>query len=244
MANYVPLNTETHRSMRVIADRGAEYGENIHICPVVADELSNLVLDYPACLIKDPNNGQFGLCVLLGFESGENLFLEGDCWDACYVPANMRCMPFRVAFTTAEGEPHKPENTVLTIDLDSSRVQEERGEALFNSDGSPSAFLQNINGELSRLMSGVESTRAFIDLLVDKDLIEPARISVSFADGEKKNFDGLYTINHEKLAGLPEETVQLMYERGYLQACTMIVVSMGQVQRLINLRNARRAAGA
>lgn len=244
MANYVPLNSEIHRNTRVITDRGAEYGENTHICPAVADELNNLVLDYPVCLIKDPNTGQFGLCVLLGFEPGENLFLDGDRWNACYVPAHMRCMPFRVAFTTAEGEPHKPENTVLTIDMDSKRVHEERGEALFNSDGSPSAYLQNINGTLSGLVSGVETTRVFIDLLVEHDLIESARISVTFAGGEKQNFEGLYTVNHEKLAGLDEETVQLMHQRGYLQACTMLVVSMGQVQRLINLRDARRSAGA
>lgn len=243
MANLVPLSSEIHRNTRIIIDHGAEYGENQHICPVVADELRNLVLDYPVCLIKDPNTGQFGMFALLGFEPGDNLYLEGDRWNALYVPAHIRCHPFRVAFTSAEGEPRKPENSVLTIDMDSNRVQEERGEALFNSDGSQSAYLQNISDMLSGMMGAFESTSAFIDLLVENDLVEPARLSVTFGDGEKQNYDGLYTVNDEKLAGLTGDTLQLMNERGYLQACTMLIASMGQVRRLVSLRNARQAVG-
>lgn len=239
MPNPTAISPETHSKTRVIADRGARFGENIHFCPVLADELQNLVRDYPVCLMKDPGTGQFGLFALLGFEPGENLFLEEDRWNATYVPIHIRRQPFMVAFTSKEGEPRKAENAVITLDMDSNRVQEEQGELLFGTDGSQTEFLQNMVRLLSGLMTGLEATEIFVKFLVDQDLLEPAQLNITFAGGEKKRFEGLYTVNGEKLRELSGEALQNMHNNGYLQACTLIGVSMGQVQRLIELRNAR-----
>ena len=103
MANPVALNNKTHRDLRVITSRGAGFGENIHIVPVIADELGNLVLDYPVCLIKDPETGRFKMSALLGFDPGENLYLEGDRWNALYVPLHVQRQPFMVGYSAPGG---------------------------------------------------------------------------------------------------------------------------------------------
>ena len=62
MSNPVILHNDTHRKLRVITTRGAEFGEKTHIVPVLGDELHNLVLDFPVYLMKDKD----GLVVYVG----------------------------------------------------------------------------------------------------------------------------------------------------------------------------------
>ena len=144
MVNQVALNKNTHRKLRVITDRGAEYGENVHIVPVIADELQSLVLEYPVCLIKNPATDHFEMSALLGFEADENLYLDGNEWQATYIPLHIRRQPFLVGFSEDEQGNRDPNSGLLSVDLDSPRVQESEGEALFNEDGSNSEFLDQV----------------------------------------------------------------------------------------------------
>lgn len=236
MAKVVALNNEMHRNLRVITRRGAEFGENVNLVPVVADELRSLVLEYPVCITKNPHNGQFSLCALLGFEPAENLFLNGDVWQAEYIPLHILRQPFMVGYS---GQTERAAEAIISLDIESDRVQEQEGERLFNEDGSQSSYLQEMSGILSRLMSGTASTDAFLKSLADNDLIEAAQLSVRFANGEYKRYDGLYTVNEEQLGQLASDQVVEMYQRGYLQAAYWLSVSMGQVRKLIALKNAR-----
>jgi len=240
MAKQVALNSEIHRNLRVNTSRGAEFGENIHIVPVIADELRSLVLDYPVCMIKDPETGRFSLSALLGFEPGENLFLEGDRWNASYLPLHVRRQPFMVGFSLDENGHRIPDSAVISIDMDNPRVQESRGEALFKEDGSSTEYLDGVSNLLFGLMNGIESTNVFIETLVELDLVEMAQINITFADGEQKTYDGIYTVHDEKLSELEGEVLQSLHDRGFLQASFLILASMGHVQKLIKLKNTRR----
>jgi hypothetical protein len=240
VVNLVALNNQQHKHLRVITARGAEFGENVHLLPVIADELSKLVLDYPVCMTKDPETGRFGLTALLGFDAGENLFLDGNRWKATYVPLHVRRQPFMVGFSRDQEGNKTSDGAVITLDLDSSRVQETEGEFLFNEDGSNSKFLDAVSDILSSLMSGIEATKAFIETLSSHDLIEPAQINITFADGEQKRYDGLYTVNDEKLHELSADVLLQMYQNGYLQACILLNASVGHVSKLIGWKNALR----
>lgn len=236
MANNIVLDTKKHRNTRIITKRGAEFGENMHCVPVIADELRHLVLEYPVCLIKDNNTGKFGLYALHGLEPGENLFLHGDEWNATYIPLHIKRQPFTVGVTGKDGDKPTPENTVLTIDMDNTRVQESEGEALFDDKGNATEYLKGVSNLLQGLIPGIIKTDAFIDTLAEHDLIESVQLTVSFADGEEKKFDGLYTINEDNLQELSGELVQEFHQKGYLQACNLLLASIGNVQKLINLK--------
>lgn len=240
VVNPVAINNDAHKNVRVITRRGADFGENSHFVPVVADEVGNLVLDYPVFFLQDTQSGEFTLNAILGFESGENLFLDGDKWDATYLPVQVRRQPFMVGLQT-EGNDQSKSRGVLSLDMDSKRVSETEGEALFNEDGTGTPFLENMNGLISRLMAGIESTKAFIKALQEHDLIMATKLDVRFGDGTSKSFDGLHCVKEEKLRELSDETITEFYKKGYLQACFMIMASMGNVQKLIALKNQRAA---
>ncbi|GAB2505036.1 SapC family protein [Microbulbifer agarilyticus] len=241
MSNTVALNNESHRNLKVMTKRGAAFGEATHLVPVVANELRNLVLEYPVCITKDPKNGQFSLCALLGFEPGENLFLQGDNWEAQYVPMHIRRQPFMVGYRNPEAEPGEDKGAVITLDMDSPRVNSDGssadGERLFDDEGSNTPFMNEVSDLLGQLMGGMESTTAFLKFLADNDLIEPAHINVQFASGEQKRYEGLYTVNDEKLQQLEADKLVYMHQHGYLQAAYWLSASMGQVRKLIQRKN-------
>lgn len=238
MANLVLLDSNKHRNLRVITSRGAEYGENVHLVPVIADELSGLVLDYPVCLLKDEETGQFGLHALLGFDPGENLYLSGDKWDATYVPLHVKRQPFMVGIAANQGEEATSENAVITIDLDSKRVQQSEGEALFTEVGSRTAYLTAIDSLLAELMNGIKTTEAYVAAIAELDLIESAQVNITFANGDQRTYDGLYTINADKLNELSGEALEELNRKGFLQASYLLLASMGQLQKLIARKNA------
>ena len=244
MADIQVLSSELHRNLRVVTKRGAEYGENIHIVPVAADELRNLVLEYPVILVKDRDSGRYTLCAMLGFEEGENLFLDGEEWDASYIPAQIRRQPFSLLYTAEKDGKPDPKSIVISIDMESDRIQEEEGEALFDEDGGQTDYLKSVHDLLAGIGPASRATEAFIDTLSEHDMIEPGRLDVQFGEGQKKSFDGLYSINEEKLGKLEGDTLVDFYKRGYLQAAWMLLASLGNMRKLLVRRTKESAASA
>ena len=243
MTDIKPLDSEQHRNLRVVTKRGAEYGEDTHIVPVVADELRILALEYPVVLMKDQASGRFGMCALLGFENGENLFLDGEKWDAVYLPLHLRWQPFSLSYTARKDGVPDPASLVISLDMDSKRVQEHEGEVLFNEDGSQSTFLQSVNDLLSGIEPAAATTEVFIDALADHDLIEAAQLDVQFGGGEQKRFEGFYSVDSDKLGKLEGEALADLYKRGFLQGAWLMLASLGNIQKLL-VRKGRRDPSA
>jgi hypothetical protein len=238
LANPVILNNDTHRKLRVITTRSAEYGEKVHVVPVIGDELSEVALDFPVYLMKNDETGKFSLYALMGLEPDENLYLQGERWAASYLPLHMRRTPFLLTPTDEEKRTTEDNEAKIAIDMDSKRISESKGQAIFNENGSKTPYLESIIKVLSVLVMGIESTEAFISLLVEHDLIESTQINMTFVNGEKRSLQGLYIINADKLDGLKGEVLQEFHSRGFLQASYMMVASMGQITKMINMKNA------
>ncbi|NHN38379.1 SapC family protein [Pseudomaricurvus alcaniphilus] len=233
MARPEMLSLEAHKNTRIITARGAAYGDNVHMVPVTARELPRLVVDFPVVMIKNNETGQFELTVLLGFEPGENLYLEDDKWTTRYIPLHLQRQPFMVGFQTRKGDDPGAKNAVMSLDMDSNRVSTTEGEPLFLEDGKKSPLLERMDGILSELMSGTELTKVFLAKILELELIEPAQMDVTFPSGKKMRYDGVYTVNAEKLAALEGEQLQELHKRGFLQACHIMMASLGQFNKLI-----------
>ncbi|MEM1144800.1 MAG: SapC family protein [Pseudomonadota bacterium] len=243
MPDLVALDRSKHKDLRVITRRGEDLGDRVHLVPVVASELSSLVLDYPVCFLKEDNTGQFGLYAILGFEAGENLFLSGEQWEASYIPLHLRRQPFLVAQPPGNGAAQGDAQAegILTIDMASQRIGSSQGEPLFTPEGEKSPFLEAVEKALGELLIGARATEALIRALLKNDLVESAQVNVEFASGEKRNFDGLYTVNASKLKSLSGDMLGEFHRRGYLLACHLLIASLGQMRGLIR-RKERRAS--
>lgn len=221
MSNIVLLNSEAHKHLKIRSGTSVELGDGQRFVPVVPGEFQFLVAHYPLLFSKDAGTGAFFCGAVLGFDEGENLFLDED----CYRPLNLRRMPFYTA-----GEE-------IAIDLDHARVGQ-AGDALFSESGEPTQFLAGIAGALRELRHGGEKMKEFIDTLLRLKLIEALDVTLSFDDG-KRELQGLYTINRETLAALDDADVVDLFRRGYLQQIHFMIASLRHIASLANKKNRR-----
>ncbi len=237
MVNPELLTVDQHKNIRVVTGHGEKYGENVHLVPVLAAELRSLVLEFPVYFLKNPDTGKFELYAMLGFEPGENLYLDGDKWTSVYLPLNIRRQPFMVGLSNRTTGAVGEERAVITIDMDSKLVSQVEGEPLFNEDGTRSLYLNRVEQVLSSMISGSEATEKFVEFLSEKDLIEGVKLDVDF-NGQEKSFQGMYTINEDKLKELKGKDLADMHKNGYLMAAQLMLVSIGNVRKMVDRKTA------
>lgn len=237
MVNPELLTVDQHKNIRVVTGHGEKYGENVHLVPVLAVELRSLVLEFPVYFLKNPDTGKFELYAMLGFEPGENLYLDGDKWASVYLPLNIRRQPFMVGLSNRTTGAVGEERAVITIDMDSKLVSQVEGEPLFNEDGTRSLYLNRVEQVLSSMISGSEATEKFVEFLSEKDLIEGVKLDVDF-NGQEKSFQGMYTINEDKLKDLKGKDLADMHKNGYLMAAQLMLVSIGNVRKMVDRKTA------
>jgi len=218
------LNSHDHRDLRVRGEASARLGDNQRFVPLIAGEFAVAGAHYPILLTKDANTGGFFAGAMLGFDEGENLFLDADGMTS-YRPLNLQRGPF---FTAGED---------LAIDLDSPRI-DAGGEPLFV-DGAPSAYLNSMMQLFRDLVPGVEVTRVFVETLVRKKLVEPIDITVSFDDGGKRILQDLYTVDQDMLKALPDADVLDLFRRNYLYLIYTMIGSLKQIPALGRRKNQR-----
>jgi hypothetical protein len=215
-----------HRDLRVQAEAAAKFGDNQRFVPVVIAEFPLLVPHYPILFSKDSDTGAFFCGAMLGIDEGENLFLKKDGrGQEGYRPLNLQRAPFFVS-----GED-------LAIDLDHARLAVDDGQALFNDQGEPTAYLESIKAAFQQLKRGAEMTKRFTAALLNSNLLEPVDIILSFDDGSKRNLADLYTVNQEVLRQLPDAAVLELFRRGYLQLIYLLIASLKQIPILAQKKN-------
>lgn len=243
MTNPVPLNPELHKSLRIVTERGAKFGDDVHIVDVFPSEFRSLMAYYPVVFSKSAETGRFVSASIFGFEPGENLFVSGDVWDAPYVPLNIRRQPFYVqAGEAPAGSDSRPAHPIIALDTDSKRIQLHDGEALFQANGEETEFLKGVHEMLARVIQGSAVSMAFSEKLQSLNLIEQLDFDIKFDNGTTRSMQGLYIVSEEKLRELPTDDVVALHASGYLGAIYAMIASLSQIGALIVRKN-RKIAG-
>ena len=236
MPTTVLLNNVDHQSLRVLGDRGAAYGDDVMLAPTFPGEFRNLQAHYPIVFQRAPEGGSFQPVALLGFQEGQNLFLNEAGWDASVVPLALEREPF---FIGVQGE-----ELLVHVDLDSPRLSRTEGEALFLPHGGSTEYLERMNSVLLALHEGLQSTPAFVAALLRHGLLESFVLDLERPDGSQSRLAGFHTIHEERLAELGGAALEQLHEAGYLQAVYMAVASLSNFRALIERLNRRAARGA
>jgi hypothetical protein len=232
MANSVPVKSDQHKNLKVASQRDLSHVADQHIAPINALEFSQAATSYPIVIVKDPDSSRFRSVVMLGLESGENLYHSDDKWDAIYVPQSISMVPFGLGL-----DPEK-ENTLTTcIDLDSKFVGEDKDNALFDADGKDTDFYKGVQESLGRLYESEVMSEKFIKELEENNLLKELELNITFSSNQTKKLVGLYGINEESLLALSDDKVLDFHKRGLFIPIHAMLGSASQVNRLAQLRN-------
>ena len=234
MANPVLLNNVDHKDLRVNCARGADLGDEVMFAPTFPAEFRNLQAHYPIVFRKAGDGVSFEAIALLGFQEGENLFLQRHRWDAAYLPLTIERQPFLIGVNGGELTVH--------VDLDNPRVGTGSGEAVFLPHGGTTEYLERVNAILLTIHQGLQTMPAFVAALLEHELLESFVLDIELDDGSQNRLAGFYTINEERLGALTGPALERLHKLGYLQAIYLAIASLSQFRALIERKNRAHAA--
>lgn len=226
--NYVPLDKNKHKSIKIAVKNDFSYAKGTHIAAASIKEFAQLGSSIPLVFIQDPNTQRHHVVAMLGMEANQNLFVNENGWQAPHVPLNVLRYPFDV----------RPENGTdkLTVFIDENcDMLGDEGTELFDENGEPSEYLQNRQKFLGDLANSEMSTQQFVKKMVEFDLLDPINIVCIHKDGTQRNVTGIMSINERKLIELSDEKVLELHRSGFLGAAYSMMLSLGQLSRLIEL---------
>jgi hypothetical protein len=237
MTSVAALNFEAHKQLRVKTSHPSPASEGQHLIPVLVGEYVLAGADFPIVFVKNEDSGKMHSTAMTGIKLQQNLFFTKTDWLAKYVPVSVRPSP--IALVPSREDENQ---LVICVIEDSPFLNNEEGEVLFNDDGEQSDYLKQ-QTELAREARGqVALTDAFIQKLLDLELLKSNPIKVQ-PQGEKPyELAGLHVIDEKALNELPDEEFQALRKSGFLPPIYAILSSMYRLDNLLTMYHQQHEA--
>lgn len=216
----VPVSSGRHGKASV--EVGEQYGFARHLnsIPLMAVEFPMAAADY--AIVFAVNGDGIVPVVILGARQSENLYLTDDNkWRANYIPAFVRRYPF-VFSASDDGEKF----TLCVDEAFQGLNYLGRGQPLFDAEGKPTAYVDNVLKFLQDYRAQHLRTEAFCKTLKELDLVEPMQAQFTLADGEKMSLGGFTVVNRAKLKALDDETLARLVRSDELELINLHLYSM------------------
>ena len=206
-----PLTRARHGNWSVEIGTGFEFARHATSVPLTAVEFPFAAPEYP--IVFAGTDEAMMPAAILGARQNENLFVGADGkWSARYVPAFVRRYPF--VFASSE------DRKTFTLCIDESYPgcnQEGRGEALFDAEGKPTAFLDGRLKFLQEYQTQFDRTLALCKRLRELDLLEPMQAKITFGAGTSASVTGFGIVSRERLKALGADVLQQLAKNDALE---------------------------
>jgi len=221
----VPISRARHGDCHV--EVGADYAftGDVNSVPLMAVEFPQAASEY-AIVFAGPD-GELMPAVILGIRGNENLFLsdKNHDWQAKYIPAFIRRYPFVFS--------RNDDRFVLCIDEAYPGLNREgRGAALFDAEGKPSPYVDNVLKFLQEFQAQFLRTQAFCRKLKELDLLEPMQAQVVMGSGSRIALGGFMAVSRTKLKALPGEKLAELAATDELELLYLHLQSMRNFEGL------------
>ena len=195
----VPVSRASHGDCFIETNPTYGFSDDVNSVPLMAVEFANAASEY--VIVFAGAGDEVMPAVILGLRDHENLFLAKDsAWGGRYIPAFLRRYPF--VFSQSE------DRFLLCVDEQFPGFNREgRGQALFNENGEPSTYVENILKFMQEFQAQSIRTQAFCKKLKELDLLEPMQAMITQGSGAKLSLGGFMAVSRAKLKGLPTETL-------------------------------------
>lgn len=244
MSQYQLLDNLTHRDLRVLTHFGADLGDPTGLVPVWPTEFAEVQREYPIFFRKD-GQGDYQAVALLGFDGGENLYIEGDRWNASYLPGAVARGPFLIGFQEQHAGGELRREPVIHVDPDHPRVSRDgRGAAVFLPKGGHSPYLEHVTTVLRGIHDGAAAAAAMYAELDTLGLLQPTELELQFDEAHGARLTGLHAIDRERLAALDAGQVHGLHRSGLLEGVYLVLSSLYNMRRLIAEKQRRLRAAA
>lgn len=232
----VSLTPTAHKGLRIDDIGTADHIAKNHFAKVYTPEFTKAGVDYPIIFVKDPESGAFFAAGMWGLEVGENLFVEDGRWLGGYFPASVRCYPFAV-----QPDSEDPERLFIGIHETASIISKDKGNLIFNDDGTETEWMNEVKEFLVRVFQQEEMTKKFVNTLNELDLLSPQSLTINNSvTGKKHDVSGFYVVDKEKLANLSDEKILELRKSGALEVIYSHLMSLDSLDKLLRKKNIKQ----
>lgn len=233
MSQHQILTPEAHADLRIRAEVAAELGDGVSVALAVPAEFRRLACEYPLLFRRDGAGGSWTALALLGFEPGENLFIAGTRWDAACKPLSIAVQPFLIGRSADGAGPSR-----VHIDMAHPRIATGgEGIRVFDDQGAPSPFLEEMIEMLGALDDGYRASADFFAAVDRYDLLEPFSMDVKLDSGTSHRLVGYHLVDEAKLAALEPGILAELHRDGHLEPLYMTLASQGNLGKLVRRKN-------
>lgn len=237
MSDHAILNLQAHSELRIRQERGAGLGDAVMCCITFPREFRRVAAEYPILFRMNEARDGYTALAMFGFTDGENLYLDGDRWDAEYLPLAMDIQPFLIGGADPQGQKQ------VHIDMASPRIGAGEGVRLFDETGRGTPFLEDIAGKLGALDEGYQLSADFFAAMERHQLLEPLSLEITLEDGSTNRLVGFHAIDERKLEKLGAAALGELEANDHLMPLFMAVASVGQLSKLVTRKNRRNRHG-
>jgi hypothetical protein len=192
----VPVSHSRHADASVEPSSNYAFAARINAVPLTAVEFQRAAAEF--AIVFTEVAGDVTPAAVLGVRGQQNLYLTEDAqWRARYVPAFIRRYPF--VFAASE------DRETLTLCVDETYPgfnREGRGQRLFEMDGKPSGYVEQVMKFLQEYQAHFDRTRQFGKRLRELNLLEPMQMTVTTPAGAKQGLGGFFGVQRERLRSL------------------------------------------
>jgi hypothetical protein len=225
MTKLVAVQKRTHSQKVWRRPAGYQFVAQEPLAPIVLVEAMHVGAGMPIVFVEQ--TGGYAPMAMMSPTPKQNFFVGPDGrWLGGYVPAQLRCYPFRLA------QPTGSEKMVLCVDEDSGLVRDagEKGESFFTADGEPSQAVSKVAEVLRQIEGNRRATDLAMASLAEAGVIErwPLQAEV---EGKKTALKGLHRVNESALARLDGDVIVKLHKASALRLAYAQVMSMLQLTR-------------
>jgi len=237
MTNRIVLNNVDHGDMTVSPRFGEAFGDRVNSVRLFPTEYEDASREYAILFRHDAESGQDFAVALLGLDLDENLFLDGERWDARYIPAVQSRGPFSIGLQRNGNDAE----ALIHVDLDDPRVgSDERGYPLFLPQGGNAPYLDRMANILRAISDGLQIEPAMFAAFKELNLLRPIELQIQVSDTRRYDLIDFLTIDTEGLATLDGSALEKLNRSGFLRLAFLAAASLGNISRLIELKNRAR----
>lgn len=241
MTNRIVLNNVDHGDLTVSPRFGAAFGDQVNSVRLFPTEYEAASREYAILFRRDADSAQTFAVALLGLDADENLFLEGERWNARYVPAVQARGPFSIGLQ--RNEDGTPGEALIHIDLDDPRVGKgETGHPVFLAQGGNAPYLTHIIEVLRAISDGLEIEPAMIGAFAEFELLQPMQLQIQIDDSRRYDLVDFLTVDAARLMALNGAALEKLHRAGFLRLAFAAASSLGNISQLIELKNRVRVA--
>jgi SapC len=221
-----------------------EFVQRGNAVPISHTEFQPIARHYPIVFTTGDEGKTYAAVAVLGMSAGENLFFADGRWaSGSYIPAYARRYPFCMARVNL----NKVEQKDRLICIEKSWLDEERGEAMFDTGGQPNEKWKGVERLLAEYEADLERMREMCALLADYALFESFSMQATMKKekgGGSMQMTGMHRVAEKNLENLNAAQLKNLMRKGYLARIYVHLLSLENFARLLDRKGERAAAPA